>query len=187
MHCSIFVDQQSYRVLNSWWSSITSHSIVPALPLFCLLKVITQCHFFRFLPNSQPIDYVYDSQVLHHIYDAIRFVVVELSAYWFHVPQSWHWPKGTAICLVYNIIVGYLFPIETISPPNSHSFPCRYVIVEVWRIIDFVWWKLLSWWQNSAYSVMHYTVGPGSNNKLRLVAIRSLVETLIILHSASPQ
>jgi hypothetical protein len=34
---------------------------------------------------------------------------------------------------------------------------------------------------------MHYTVGPGSNNKLRLVAIRSLVETLIILQVLNSQ
>lgn len=113
------------------------------------------------------------------------FVVVELLAYWFHVPQSWHWPKRTAICLVYNIN-------SWIFVPNWNHFTAQLTFMsvqichpEVWRIIDFVWWKLLSWWQNSAYSVMHYTMGPGSNNKLRLVAIRSLVETLIILHSAS--
>lgn len=140
MHCSIFVDQQSYRVLNSWWSSITSHSIVPALPLFCLLKVITQCHFFRFLPNSQPIDYVYDSQVLHHIYDAIRFVVVELSAYWFHVPQSWHWPKGTAICLVYTIN-------SWIFVPNWNHFTAQLTFISVqichrWSL-TYYWFRLM--------------------------------------------
>lgn len=115
----------------------------------------------------------------------LDFFFVELSAYWFHVPQSWHWPKGTAIRLVYNIN-------SWIFVPNWNHFTAQLAFISVQICYR---WSLTSYWFRlmevvvlmAERCIFRYAWHSGSNNKLRLVAIRSLVETLIILHCASPQ